>query len=135
MEASAAVGVAAAACQFLELSIKVVKLCREVHENAQSATTHNQELEENSKRIRDYRSELAASNRAPDRIKQIAGKCVEQSDDLMKLLKKTRRNGKLPSVVRAVYRAIKEAKPIGELQVSLERTQEMLNQAIVQDLW
>ena len=44
-EAVAAIGVAAAAVQFFDFSLKTLTLCKQIHDSEKSATEANQELE------------------------------------------------------------------------------------------
>ncbi|KAI0477938.1 hypothetical protein GGR56DRAFT_639418 [Xylariaceae sp. FL0804] len=137
MDPVSAIGVAAAAVAFLDFSVEVVKTWNEIRDSTDFATSHNKELEEMTGKVRGFRQELAHPSqtaKVPKRISDIAKQCVNQAEKLEKLLKETRRDGKVQSTARSWSRAVRGRKPIEELLSSLAKTQKMLDEVILQEL-
>lgn len=57
-EAAAAVGVAAAAVQFFEFSLKTLTLCKQIHDSEKGATEANQELETSIAKLKQITEDL-----------------------------------------------------------------------------
>jgi hypothetical protein len=60
MEAVAAVGVAAAAVQFLDFSIKTLALCKEIRDSSTGSTKTNDELTKSIKKLTAMQTDLPA---------------------------------------------------------------------------
>ena len=56
-----AIGVAAAAIQFLQFSLQVLDVCRQIRDDAEAASDANKELEEYSRTLQGLNKDLKAS--------------------------------------------------------------------------
>ncbi|KAK8115229.1 hypothetical protein PG999_007298 [Apiospora kogelbergensis] len=105
MESVAAVGVAAAALQFFDVAVKATALCRQIRDNAESATDYNRELE------------------------------TSESVELLRLLEEMRRAGKNPSTAKNFFRAIKDRRRVEKLEKSLSAKKEGLHEILQFHIW
>ncbi|KAK8070283.1 hypothetical protein PG994_006899 [Apiospora phragmitis] len=125
MESVAALGVAAVAVQFFGVAVKATALCRQIHDNADSATDYNRALEASVRELRDVRDQLtpAAPSGQPSssrrRVAEWVTKCQQESNDLIKMLEDMRDAGKTPNTAKNLYRAMKGGRRIEELEKSL----------------
>ena len=58
MEAVAAIGVAAAAVQFLDFSTKTLALCKQIRDSSTGSTETNAELTKSTKELKEMQKEL-----------------------------------------------------------------------------
>ncbi|KAK4973356.1 hypothetical protein LTR42_005341 [Elasticomyces elasticus] len=136
MDPASAIGVAAAVLQFLEFSVKILKTCKEIRDDANSATQNNKELEKAARTLEDFRAELGwvtRSKQANRRIVTIAYECAQTAKELIDLLEYIRGgDGKL-GTAKATWRAMLKRKPIERLQRSLQEREAVLNKVLNQD--
>ncbi|KAK5707469.1 hypothetical protein LTR97_000003 [Elasticomyces elasticus] len=136
MDPASAIGVAAAVLQFLEFSVKVLKTCKEIRDDANSATQNNRELEKAARTLEDFRAELGSvmrSKHANRRIVTIAYECAQTAKELIDLLEYIRGgDGKL-GTAKATWRAMLKRKPIERLQRSLQEREAVLDKVLNQD--
>ena len=89
MEAVAAVGVAAAALQFLDFGVKALVLCKQIRDSDKGTTEANQELEHHIDELKKIYNELQqnVTLRAADRqVAKTRQECVSVQGELLKLL-------------------------------------------------
>ncbi|KAK4888101.1 hypothetical protein LTR27_012967 [Elasticomyces elasticus] len=136
MDPASAIGVAAAVLQFLEFSVKVLKTCKEIRDDANSATQNNKELEKAARTLEDFRAELGSvvrSKQANRRIVTIAYECAQTAKELIDLLEYIRGgDGKL-GTAKATWRAMLKRKPIERLQRSLQEREAVLDKVLNQE--
>ncbi|KAK8088288.1 hypothetical protein PG997_003249 [Apiospora hydei] len=127
MDPVSAVGIAAAAAQFIGIGIKAAALCKEIRDNADSSTDRNKALESLVRETRESRKELLTSppQRVPRRISDLATKCAQAADELLHLLESVRGAGANThvSTAKRLFRVMKEKKQIEKLE---RRVQEIL---------
>ncbi|KAK4908430.1 hypothetical protein LTR49_022698 [Elasticomyces elasticus] len=137
MDPASAIGVAAAVLQFLEFTVKVLKTCKEIRDDANSATQNNKELEQSARTLEHFRAELGSvirSKQANRRIVTIAYECAQTAKELMDLLEYIRGgDGKLGTAAKATWRAMLKRKPIERLQRSLQEREAVLDKVLNQD--
>ncbi|KAK7920496.1 hypothetical protein PG985_008518 [Apiospora marii] len=94
MDPASAVGVAAAAAQFLGIALKAIRLCYQIRDNADSATDRNRELEELARELTGSNANLTCptAGRVPRRITNVANKCDRLTKDVLDLLHDTHAN-------------------------------------------
>ncbi|KAI1129209.1 hypothetical protein F5Y10DRAFT_291294 [Nemania abortiva] len=137
MDPVSAVGVAAAALQFLDASIKAYNAFQEIRSSNESVTERNKQLEDNIRSAQSLRGSLpsaSAPQGAIDPVSKLTTKCTLKADELLKLLKYVRGSGEDISSIRATLRAMKKEKRIKELHGFLKEDQDTLNQMISQEL-
>jgi hypothetical protein len=127
-EAAAAVGVAAAAVQFFEFSLKTLTLCKQIHDNEKGATEANQELEASIGKLKQIAEDLQLNVVLPavDRpITTARHDCVATIGDLEKLLNdvKPRSRKRAFATARSALRAIRSKPKIEALQNQLSEAQ------------
>ncbi|KAK5734944.1 hypothetical protein LTR17_008577 [Elasticomyces elasticus] len=136
MDSVSAIGVAAAVLQFLEFSVKILKTCKEIRDDANSATQNNKELEKAARTLEHFRAELGSvmrSKQANRRIVTIAYECAQTAKELIDLLEYIRGgDGKL-GTAKATWRAMLKRKPIERLQKSLQDREAVLDKVLNQD--
>jgi hypothetical protein len=123
-EAVAALGIAAAAVQFFDFSLKALSLCKQIRDSEKGVTQFNQELESCTKKLKEIFEELKpdVNLTVADRpITKARQDCVAVIGDLEKLLHdvKLKSSDKNFSVVRAAFRVMKSKKRIEVLQNKL----------------
>ncbi|KAK3651444.1 hypothetical protein LTR56_005586 [Elasticomyces elasticus] len=136
MDPVSAIGVAAAVLQFFEFSVSVLKTCKEIRDDASSATQNNKELEKAARTLEDFRSELGSvmrSKQANRRIVTIAHECAHTAKELIDLLEYVRGgDGKL-GTAKATWRAMLKRKPIERMQRNLQEREAVLDKVLNQD--
>ncbi|KAK6842738.1 hypothetical protein PG987_003598 [Apiospora arundinis] len=139
MDPVSAVGVAAAAAQFIAIGIKAARLCKEIRDNADCATDQNKALESLVREARDSRKELLSRSpqRVPRRISDLATKCTQAADELLQLLEAVRGAGanKNASTVRKLFRVMKEKKQIEKMERSIQDKEKLLQALLIDDIW
>jgi hypothetical protein len=68
MEAVAAIGLAAAAMQFLDFSTKTLALCKQIRDSSTGSTEANAELTKSTKELKEMQKELRQAGNAPSSI-------------------------------------------------------------------
>ncbi|KAK5128754.1 hypothetical protein LTR85_000087 [Meristemomyces frigidus] len=140
MDPVSAVGIAAAALQFLEFSKSALDLCIEIRDDATSATEYNKKLEEDTRTARKFRQDLACpilpgSN---SKVTAVAQACIKEADQLAKLLEYVRgaemkARGKQIHTAKALLRALKEKKDIEKLRNRLASLERQLTDMLVKE--
>ncbi|TRX89796.1 hypothetical protein FHL15_009386 [Xylaria flabelliformis] len=150
MDPVSALGVAAAALQFLdassdgdgllltrEIAVKAYTAFQEIRSSAESSTERNKQLEDNIRAAKNLRSSLisaSTSQRTADPVTELTTRCASKSDELLTLLEYVRGSGKDISSIRATFRAVKKGKHIEKLHSSLTEDRVALDQMISQKL-
>jgi hypothetical protein len=127
-EAVAALGVAAAAVQFFDFSLKTLSLCKQIRDSEKGVTQVNQELESCMKKLKEIFEELnpnvnlTVANRPITKARQ---DCVAVIGDLEKLLHdvKLKSSDKNFPAVKAAFRVMKGKRRIEVLQNKLSEAQ------------
>jgi len=119
MDPVTALGVAAAALQFLDLGLKALELCQEIRDDTEGASKAHKEIQSQTSTIgqlvKELRSATSGTGRAASRrINKIANDCISTSDDLLALLVEVRRTGNSTffKVAQTTFRVMKEARRI-----------------------
>ena len=128
MEAVAAIGVAAAAVQFFEFSLKTLTLCKQIHDSEKSATDANQELETSIGKLKQITEDLQLNVVLPAVHRPIATArqdCVAAIGDLEKFLDDVKpKYRKHPfATARSAYRAMRSKPKIEALQNKVSEAQ------------
>ena len=128
MEAVAAIGVAAAAVQFFEFSLKTLTLCKQIHDSEKSATDANQELETSIGKLKQITEDLQLNVVLPAVHRPIATArqdCVAAIVDLEKLLEGVKpKSRKRPfATARSAYRAMRSKSKIEALRNKVSEAQ------------
>lgn len=138
MESVAALGVAAAAVQFFGVIVKATALCREIRDNAESATDHNRDLEASVRELQAVQAQLAHAAQSSKpltrrRIADCLAKCYTDSDELRRLLEEVRGAGRNRSTLKNVCRAMKDRRRIEKLERSLLSKRDILHSVLQQE--
>jgi len=120
-EAVAAIGVAAAAVQFFDFSLKTLTLCKQIHDSEKSATEANQELETSIGKLKQITKDLQLNVVLPAVYRPITiarQDCVAAIGDLEKLLEGVKpKSRKYPfATARSAFRAIRSKPKIEALR-------------------
>ncbi|KAI8955415.1 hypothetical protein F4801DRAFT_326808 [Xylaria longipes] len=138
MDPVSALGVAAAALQFLDAAVKAYNAFREIRSSAESSTERNKKLEDNIRAAQNLRSSLmpavSASQGTTDPVTELTARCASKADELLDLLEYVRGSGKDISSIRATLRAVKKGDKIEKLRSSLVEDRVTLDQMISQKL-
>lgn len=139
MEAVAAVGVAAAAVQFLDYSIKTLTLCKEIRDSPSGSTKANEELTVSINKLTAMQKDLRKnSNAASSTYRQLiraVQDCAAVSTELLQLLEHIRdRSRKSAGVMRAAWQAMKKRKTVERLQDRLADCQTKYHLALTTDM-
>ena len=136
MDPISALGAAAAAVQFLDISLKALEVCRQVRDDEKSSTARNKELEDALRSLKGVRKDLESpTTQTSKNIKDVARKCASTHDELLKLLENVRGAGKQLSTMKAAYRVMRERRTIEKLENTLKERQKLLDRALLQDTW
>ncbi|KAM0691018.1 hypothetical protein Q7P36_009789 [Cladosporium allicinum] len=127
-EAVAAIGVAAAAVQFFDFSLKTWTLCKQIHDSEKSATEANQELETSIGKLKQITEGLHLNVVLPAVNRPIATArqdCVAAIVDLEKLLEGVKpKSRKRPfATARSAYRAMRSKSKIEALRNKVSEAQ------------
>ncbi|KAI0467403.1 hypothetical protein F4859DRAFT_525306, partial [Xylaria cf. heliscus] len=137
MDPVSALGVAAAALQFLDASAKAYNAFQEIRSSAESSTERNKQLEDNiraAQNLRDSFMPVSAPQGTTDPVSELAAKCASKADELLKLLEYIRGSGQDRNTIQATFRAMKERKKVKKLHESLAEDRVTLDQMISQKL-
>lgn len=121
MEAVAAVGVAAAAVQFLDYSVKTLTLCKEIRDSPSGSTKANEELTTSINKLaamqKDLRKNSNATSSTYRQLIRTVQECAAVSTELLQLLEHIRdQSRKSAGGMRAAWQAMKKRKTIERLQ-------------------
>jgi hypothetical protein len=124
MEAVAAVGVAAAAVQFLDYSVKTLALCREIRDSPSGSTKANEELTKSINKLtamqKDLRKTSSTTSSTYRQLIRAVQDCSAVATELLQLLEHIREQAKKSGgVVRAAWQAMAKRKTIERLPTSL----------------
>jgi hypothetical protein len=139
MEAAAAVGVAAAAVQFLDFSVKTLALCREIRDSSTGSTKTNDELTKSIKKLTAMQKDLRQSGSTPSstyrQLIRAVQDCSTVASELLKLLEDIREAAKKSlGTMRSALKAMKERKTIEKLQARLTDCQVKYHMALTTDM-
>jgi hypothetical protein len=139
MEAVAAVGIAAAAAQFLDFSIKTLALCKEIRDSSSGSTKTNDELTKSIKKLTAMQKDLRQNGSTPSstyrQLIRAVQDCSVVASELLKLLEDIREVAKKSlGTMRSALKAIKERKSIEKLQARLLDCQNRYHIALTTDL-
>jgi hypothetical protein len=139
MEAVAAVGIAAAAAQFLDFSIKTLALCKEIRDSSSGSTKTNDELTKSIKKLTAMQKDLRQSGSTPSstyrQLIRAVQDCSVVASELLQLLEDIREVArKSLGTMRSALKAIKERKSIEKLQARLLDCQNRYHIALTTDL-
>jgi len=134
MDPATALGVAAAAVQFIEVGLKTLALCKEIRDSESDTTVLHAELQQSSKQLGTIQSgvTLDAFPRDTSRsIKQCSLDC-SSAKELQDLLSEIRAiaQKKRFGAARAAFRAMRDQKKIEKIQNKLEKCQARFQTAV-----
>jgi hypothetical protein len=139
MEAVAAVGVAAAAAQFLDFSTKIIALCKEIRDSSTGSTEANAELTKSVKQLKEIQEPLRqAGNTSSSTYRQLVRavqECSRVANELLQLLEDISEVARKSfGPMRSAFRAMKERKTVEKLQKRLMDCQEKFRVALTIDI-
>jgi predicted nucleic acid-binding Zn-ribbon protein len=139
MEAVAAVGVAAAALQFLEFSTKTLALCKQIRDSSTDSTENNAELTKSVNKLTAIQKDLRAAGNTSSsiyrKLLQAVKDCSAVASDLLQLLEDFRELArKRFGVVRAAFKIIKDGRKIEKLEKRLADCQAKFTLALTMDV-
>jgi hypothetical protein len=138
MDPATALGVAAAAVQFIEIGLKTLALCKQIRDSDTDSTVLHAELQQSSKQLESLRKAVTLSNFTHDTsraIKQCGQDCSSAAKELQDLLSEIRSiaQKKRFGAARAAFRAMKDQKKVEKLQNNLEKCQARFQTAVSVD--
>jgi hypothetical protein len=139
MEAVAAVGIAAAAAQFLDFSVKTLTLCKEIRDSSSGSTKTNDKLTKSIKKLTAMQKDLQQYGSTPSstyrQLIRAVQDCSVVASELLKLLEDIREVAKKSlGTMRSALKAIKERKSIEKLQARLADCQDKYHIALTTDM-
>jgi hypothetical protein len=139
MEAVVAVGVAAAAVQFLDYSVKTLALCREMRDSPSGSTKANEELTKSINKFtamqKDLRKTSSTTSSTYRQLIRAVQDCSAVGTELLQLLEHIREQAKKSGgVVRAAWQAMAKRKTIERLQDRLGDCQTRYHVALTTDM-
>ncbi|KAI1110714.1 hypothetical protein F5Y14DRAFT_428124 [Nemania sp. NC0429] len=136
MDPVSAVGVAAAAIQFLDASVKAYNAYKEICDSSWSSTARNKQLEDNIRAARGLWPSIAASNsqRSTDPVSELRARCASKADKLLEVLEYVRGQRKKINRLQATVRARKKSKLIEQLHTALKEDRATLDHIVNQKL-
>ncbi|KAM0691223.1 hypothetical protein Q7P36_009994 [Cladosporium allicinum] len=139
MEAVAAIGVAAAAMQFLDFSTKTLALCKQIRDSSTGSTETNAELTKSTKELKEMQKELRQAGNTPSsiyrKLLQAVKDCSLIADELLQLLKDFQElTRKSFGAVRSAFKVLKDSRKIEKLQKRLADCQEKFMTALTMDM-
>ncbi|KAI0859053.1 hypothetical protein F4860DRAFT_484357 [Xylaria cubensis] len=134
MDPVSAVGVAAAAVQFLDASIKAYSAFQEIRSSVESSTERNKQLEDNIRAAKDLRGSLISASISHDPMTELAKRCDSKASELLDLLVYVRGVGEHIGSIRVARRAFSKGKQIEKLHSSLAEDRVVLDQMISQKI-
>jgi hypothetical protein len=139
MEAVAAVGVAAAAVQFLDFSTKTLALCKQIRDSSTGSTEANTELTKSTKELKEMQKELRQAGNTPSsiyrRLIQAVKDCSLVADELLELLEDFRVLARKSfGAMRSAFKVHKDSRKIERLQKRLTDCQAKFMIALTMDV-
>jgi hypothetical protein len=138
MDPATALGVAAAAVQFIEVGLKTLALCRQIRDSDTDTTVLHAELQQSTKQLESLQKAVTLNIFPRDTsraIKQCSQDCSSAVKELQALLSEIRiiAQKKRFGAARAAFRAMKDQKKVEKLQNRLEKCQSRFQTAVSVD--
>jgi hypothetical protein len=138
MDPATALGVAAAAVQFIEVGLKTLALCKQIRDSDTDSTVLHAELQQSTKQLESLQKAVTLNNFPRDTsraIKQCGQDCSSAAKELQDLLSEIRSvaQKKRFGAARAAFRAMKDQKKVEKLQNKLEKCQLRFQTAVSVD--
>ena len=135
MDPATALGVAAAAVQFIEVGLKTLALCKEIRDSETDTTMLHAELQQSTKQLETIQNGVTLTSFPRDTsrsIKQCSQDCSSTAKELQDLLSEIRAiaQKKRFGAARAAFRALKDQKKIEKIQNKLEKCQARFQTAV-----
>jgi hypothetical protein len=139
MEAVAAIGMAAAAVQFLDFSTKTLALCKQIRDSATGSTEANTELTKSTKELKEMQKELRQAGNTPSsiyrKLLQAVKDCSLVADELLQLLEDFRVLARKSfGAMRSAFKVLKDSRKIERLQKRLTDCQAKFTIALTMDV-
>ena len=139
MEAAAAIGVAAAALQFLEFSTKTLALCKQIRDSSTGSTEENAELNKSIKQLVAMQKDLRPAGNTPSstyrKLLKTVQDCSLVASELLQLLENFRDlTRKSFGAMRSAFKVLKDSKKIERLQKRLVDCQAKFQVALTMDV-
>ncbi|KAI1268724.1 hypothetical protein F5Y18DRAFT_422945 [Xylariaceae sp. FL1019] len=130
MDPVTAVGVASAAIQFTDFSIKAFSLYQQIRNSKDAATERDQQLEQQIKEAqmirKDPRLAMSGAVASPDPIDEATRRCTQTGSQLLQALQYVRGIDEDITSFRATIRVLKKNKTMSKLHSSLEADEKAL---------
>ena len=138
MDPVTALGIAAAAVQFIEVGLKTLALCKQIRDSDSDTTLLHAELQRSTKQLETIQSGVTLDSFPRDTsrsIKQCSQDCSSTAKELQDLLSEIRAIGqkKRFGAARAALRAMRDQKKIEKIQNKLENCQARFQSAVSVD--
>jgi len=138
MDPGTALGVAAAAVQFIDFGLKALALCKQIRDSDTDTTVLHAELQQSIRQLETIQSGVTLDSFPRDTsrsIKQCSQDCSSTAKELQDLLSEIREiaQKKRFGAPRAAFRAMKDQKKIEKIQNKLERCQARFQTAVTVD--
>jgi hypothetical protein len=138
MDPATALGVAAAAVQFIEVGLKTLALCKQIRDSDTDSTVLHAELLQATKQLESLQKAVTLDVFPRDTsraIKQCSQDCSSAAKELQDLLTEIRAiaQKKRFGAARAAFRAMKDQKKVEKLQNRLEKCQSRFQTAVSVD--
>ena len=139
MEAVAAIGVAAAAVQFLDFSTKTLALCKQIRDSTTGSTETNAELTKSTKELKEMQKELRQAGNSSSsiyrKLLQAVKDCSLVADELLQLLKDFQELARKSfGAMRSAFKVLKDSRKIEKMQRRLADCQEKFMTAMTMDM-
>jgi hypothetical protein len=139
MEAVAAVGVAAAAVQFLDFSTKTLALCKQIRDSSTGSTEDNAELTKSTNKLTEMQKGLRAAGNTSSsiyrKLLQVVKDCSAVASDLLQLLEDFKQLArKRLGAMRSAFKIIKDGRKVERLEKRLADCQAKFTLALTMDM-
>jgi hypothetical protein len=139
MEAVAVVGVASAAVQFLDFSVKIIALCKEIRDSSTGSTKANEELTRSIKELKLLQKTLLQSGSTLSstrrQLVRTVQDCSRVADELLQLLEHVGEVAqKSLGTMRSALGVLKDGKRIEKLQSQLSSCQNRLHLTLTAEM-
>ena len=129
-----AIGVTAAALDFLQHGLDALDLCRQIRDDAEGATATNKALESSTEELKDIvetlRPAVSTPNHATRSISSLASQYIALADELLKLLKDVRGAGNPKTfATKKFFKVLREKRTIEKLSSAMKSKQENFDTA------
>jgi hypothetical protein len=138
MDPATALGIAAAAVQFIEVGLKTLALCKEIRDSDTDTTLLHAELQQATKQLETIQVGVTLDSFPRDTsrsIKQCSQDCSSTAKELQDLLSEIRTiaQKKRFGAARAALRAMRDQKKVEKIQNKLEKCQARFQTAVSVD--